>query len=145
MFKVPEQHRITKDVADRMKNFFAVSEKVVNSWVYMNTQVGDEQTGMFILPNSRTGKGMYILCKASGGEGWEHVSISIPSEQRCPTWEEMCFVKQLFWNDPEDVVIQYHPAKKDYISMHNYCLHLWRKEGTNFETPPSVLVGVNPK
>lgn len=128
-----------------MNRIFRVPDNIVQSWVFLNNQLGDDQTGMFILPNAKTKKGLFILCKASGGEGWEHVSISIPSENRCPTWEEMCFVKDLFWNDPDDVVIQFHPAKKDYISQHDYCLHLWRKVGTNFETPPSVLVGINTK
>jgi hypothetical protein len=144
-FKSPEQFRITRDKGYSMKNNFRVPPEQVDQWVLANDKIGDERTGMFILPNARTKKGMFILCKASGELGWEHVSISIPSENRCPTWEEMCFVKDLFWNDPEDVVVQYHPAKKDYISQHDFCLHLWRKTETNFETPPSILVGINKK
>ena len=128
-----------------MSKIFRVGIPVLNSWVKSNEQFGDNETGMFILPNPKTMKGMFILCKASAGEGWEHVSVSIPSYDRCPTWEEMCFVKDQFWNDPEDVVIQYHPAKKDYVSQHEFCLHLWRKKNQNFETPPSVLVGTKIK
>lgn len=139
MYKVPEQYRITPDKADKMKNNFRVADKVVNSWLFMNAQVGDAETGMFILPNPRTMKGMFILCKASGGEGWEHVSISIHSEQRCPTWEEMCFVKSQFWG-PEDCVVQFHPPVKEYVNIHDFCLHLWRLKETNIQTPPSILV-----
>jgi hypothetical protein len=31
---------------------------------------------------------------ASDGEGWEHVSVSLAN--RCPTWDEMCFIKGVF-------------------------------------------------
>lgn len=31
---------------------------------------------------------------ASDGQGWEHVSVSLPN--RCPNWREMCFIKDVF-------------------------------------------------
>lgn len=71
-------------------------------------------------------------------KGWEHVSVSC--QKRCPNWTEMCFVKALFWKDDE-VVVQFHPKKEDYISNHAYCLHMFRHELINFPMPPSVLVG----
>lgn len=73
----------------------------------------------------------------SWGGGWEHVSVSYP--RRCPTLEEMCKIKDMFWNDDE-YVIEYHPPKSEYINRHPYCLHLWRKCGENFETPPTNFV-----
>ncbi len=73
----------------------------------------------------------------SWGRGWEHVSVSYPN--RCPTWEEMCRVKNIFWNENE-CVIEYHPPKSDYVNNHPYCLHLWRKVGENFELPPREFV-----
>lgn len=81
-----------------------------------------------------------LCCIISDGEGWEHVSVSRPD--RCPTWDEMCFIKNLFWGE-DDLVIQYHPVKGDYINCHPYCLHLWRKSGTNefCERPPKIMVG----
>ena len=69
---------------------------------------------------------------------WEHVSVSL--KNRCPTWEEMCFVKNLFWSEDE-VVIQIHPAKKDYINHHPYCLHLWRSTVEKMPLPPKIMVG----
>lgn len=42
---------------------------------------------------------------------WEHVSVS--TQKHVPNWEEMCFVKNLFWRDDE-TVIQFHPAKEHY-------------------------------
>ena len=83
---------------------------------------------------------------ASGGEGWEHVSVSIPNANqgpdrtRTPTWFEMCYVKDLFW-DPEDCVIQYHPAASEYVNAHPGVLHLWRPIGVEIPRPPAMLVG----
>ena len=68
---------------------------------------------------------------------WEHVSVS--TSRRVPNWQEMCFVKNLFWSEDEWVV-QFHPAKVDYVNMHPFTLHLWRTVG--FPTPPSNLVGI---
>ncbi len=73
----------------------------------------------------------------SWGGGWEHVSVSYST--RCPTWEEMCRIKDMFW-DEEECVVQYHPPKSEYINRHPYCLNLWRKCGENFETPPKGYV-----
>lgn len=75
---------------------------------------------------------------ASDGEGWEHVSVSLPN--RCPTWAEMCFVKSLFWGD-DDCVMQLHPPKSDWVNNHSYCLHLWRPISQDIPRPDSMLVG----
>lgn len=78
---------------------------------------------------------------ASGAEetGWEHVSISTP--RRPPNWQEMCFVKDLFW-DAEECVMQLHPPKSQYVNNHPHCLHLWRPLKIEIPLPPSILVGV---
>lgn len=70
--------------------------------------------------------------------GWEHVSVSLP--HRCPTWEEMCEIKALFW-DEEDTVIQYHPPRSRYVNNHPFCLHLWRPLQAVIPLPPTILVG----
>ncbi len=74
---------------------------------------------------------------ASWGGGWEHVSIS--GKRRCPTWQEMCLFKDIFWKDTE-CAIQYHPAKQDYKNFHNYCLHLWRPIDGKLPIPPENFV-----
>ena len=56
-------------------------------------------------------------------EGWEHVSIELMA-RRLPTWDEMCYVKDLFW-DEEEEVIQIHPKKSHYVNL-TEALHLWR-------------------
>jgi hypothetical protein len=71
-------------------------------------------------------------------EGWEHVSVS--TARRIPNWLEMCFVKDLFWL-PEEWVVQFHPAKSEYVNNHPFVLHLWRYK-FGFPTPPSILVGI---
>lgn len=74
----------------------------------------------------------------SWGAGYEHCSVSLPT--RCPSWEQMCVMKDLFWEDDE-VCMQLHPAKKDYINNHPYCLHIWRPINEKIPTPPSIMVG----
>jgi hypothetical protein len=68
---------------------------------------------------------------------WEHVSVSL--ENRTPNWKEMCFVKEMFWDD-EDTVIQFHPPKSRYVNTHPYCLHLWRPIKETIPLPPLEAV-----
>jgi hypothetical protein len=74
--------------------------------------------------------------------GWEHVSVS--TRRRPPNWQEMCFVKDLFWSE-EECVIQFHPPKSEYVNNHPHCLHLWRPVDGHVRRPPSILVGVKDK
>jgi len=73
---------------------------------------------------------------------WEHVSVYKPSS--IPSWPEMCFIKDLFF-EAEDCVLQFHPPKSQYVNCHEYCLHLWRVIGFEFPMPPSVTVGPSPE
>lgn len=69
--------------------------------------------------------GAFLRLIVSTGMGWDHVSVSLSN--RCPTWEEMCWVKgQLF--KAGECVMQLHPPKRDHINCHPYCLHLWRPQ-----------------
>lgn len=83
--------------------------------------------------------GQIVFVIASDGMGWEHVSVS--RRDRCPTWDEMCQVKALFWDD-EDCVVQFHPPRSEYVNNHPNCLHLWRQVGAEFPLPESILVGL---
>ena len=95
----------------------------------------DDQEGAFILPcGSRD-----FRVIASHGMDWDHVSVSLPN--RCPNWEEMCFVKSVFFDD-EETVMQLHPPKSKWISNHPYCLHLWRPQKEGIPLPPEIMVGV---
>lgn len=68
---------------------------------------------------------------------WEHVSVSLAN--RCPTWDEMCRIKNMFWR-PDETVIQFHPRQQEYINRHEFVLHLWRNVATDHQLPPGVLV-----
>lgn len=94
-----------------------------------------ENNGVFRVPV----EGVILQVIASDGMGWEHVSVSL--RKRTPLWEEMCAVKNLFW-DTDDLVIQFHPDQDTYKNLHPHCLHLWRKYDSNdyCERPPLVLV-----
>jgi hypothetical protein len=139
-FHVPEQYRFSKAAHP------------------MTSDVSFGNNGVFLIPLKRPPGMMYdpsfskIKIIASD-ELWEHVSASYPMItnsyrrtpssaylHRCPTWEEMCQVKALFW-DPEDCVVQFHPPASQYINCHPFTLHLWRKVGSEFETPPGFMIG----
>jgi hypothetical protein len=83
--------------------------------------------------------GVMVPGDAAELAGWEHVSVSLPN--RCPTWEEMAYVKSVFW-DESDCVVQFHPPRSEYVNNHPFCLHLWRIVGKDFPMPPSILVGL---
>lgn len=78
----------------------------------------------------------------SWGCGFEHCSVSMPT--RCPSWDQMCAIKEAFWQDDE-VCMQLHPAKKDYINNHPYCLHIWKPINQEIPMPPSIMVGIKEK
>jgi hypothetical protein len=124
MFHVPEKYR-------KLTGNYSSNESYGNN-------------GHFEFFIGKINKKVKVLCVVSDGMGWEHVSITLPLCNRCPTWEEMCIIKNIFW-DETDCVVQYHPSKDDYISNHNYCLHLWKMVNKEFDKPPKIMVGYNNK
>lgn len=76
----------------------------------------------------------------SSGAGWEHASIQPMTRKILPSWEDMCKIKDMIWN-PEEAVIQIHPAEADYVNFASRCLHLWRCTYKEMVLPPSCLVG----
>jgi hypothetical protein len=103
---------------------------------YHATEDRDGNNGAFML---KLKGGQFVQVIASDGLGWEHVSVS--RRDRCPTWEEMCQVNALFW-DEEDCVVQYHPPRSEYVNNHPNCLHLWRPTEGQIPRPMKLLVGV---
>ena len=77
----------------------------------------------------------------STGAGWEHVSIAPLKWKYIPTWEDMCTLKELIFEDNE-AVIQIHPPKAEYVNQKENCLHLWRCTYKPMVLPPSILVGI---
>ena len=48
------------------------------------------------------GERLRIISSAWDETGWEHVSVS--TRRRPPNWQEMCFVKDLFWDEEDGTV-----------------------------------------
>lgn len=117
MFNVPEEHRI-----------------VTGSY---GSNPNSGNNGAFSVPVPSRKKERFMVI-ASDGQGWEHVSVS--HKNRTPTWEEMCHIKDMFW-DEDDVVVQFHPAKNEYINLHENCLHLWKPIKIPLPTPDKALLG----
>ena len=145
-FQVPEQYRC-------------------KPCMYGNT-AANGNNGTFMLPGIIQGRGLFIVASdwnqvaqftddqlqeqgldpALRYHGWEHVSVSArwgPDFKRAalPTWGEMCYAKETFWTSPEDVAIQVHPAKSQYVNQHQFTLHLWRPIHDVLPLPPMILVG----
>ncbi len=119
----PEQFRLTLEMNVRMR---------LPSHLESDASYG--MNGMFIIPLR-----MEILrVVVSDQAGWEHVSVSL--KHRTPTWDEMCYIKDLFWED-EVAVVQFHPKKSDYVNYHPHCLHPWKQTGADWDTPPKIFVG----
>lgn len=102
---------------------------------------GDERSGVFRI---NINKNQQFLILASTAMGWEHVSVSIKKasqtiRDRCPTWEEMKKIKEMFFLRDE-WAIEYHPAVERNISISNYCLHIWRPQKIDLPIPPESMV-----
>lgn len=97
----------------------------------------DGGAGVF---TSGTMRNMTVIWSYTGG--WEHVSID--GKKRTPDWEEMCKLKDMFF-DNDECCVQYHPPKSEYVNNAPYCLHIWKpieKNNGKLPTPPSILVGL---
>lgn len=73
----------------------------------------------------------------SWGGGWEHLSVSMP--HKTPSWDQMCMMKNIFFNE-EECCVEYHPRKSDYVNNHAHCLHIWRPIGQEIIIPPKIFV-----
>ena len=120
---------------------------------YFGSSPEDGFNGMFEF--AIPGEARRVRCIASDGRDlrgseldglpqWQHVSVSFgPDCKACPSWALMCQIKELFF-ESEDVVMQLHPPKSQWINNHPGCLHLWRPVDPNtpIPTPPGIFVGI---
>lgn len=97
---------------------------------------GDHEAGLFIVAYPRTGVALKVI--ASTERGWDHVSVSLPN--RCPNWLEMEHIKRMFFRE-EETAMQIHVPPAEHISLHPFCLHLWRPLNCDIPRPPNDLVG----
>lgn len=125
---------------------------------FLGSTSADGNNGAFDIESSEPGWRLSLICSdssgaeflCSDGDGttgarWEHVSVHAyryqGAQTRTPTWGEMCYVKRLCWDD-DDVVMQLHPRKSEYVNNHPNVLHLWRPLEAKIPEPPSIYVGI---
>jgi hypothetical protein len=114
--KVPEQYRVKQGP--------------------MGSDASFGNNGYFEIPH----KGYDLIVIASDGMDWDHVSVSLKGNiNRTPTWKQMCFIKDLFF-DADECVVQYHPPATEYVNNHNGCLHLWKSQKYAFPVPDISMV-----
>lgn len=73
-------------------------------------------------------EGRTLKVVASYGDGWEHVSVSLPN--RTPNWREMEHVKRLFFEDDEWAMQLHAPPSR----------HIWRPRAAPLPLPPEWMV-----
>jgi hypothetical protein len=100
----------------------------------------NERAGAFMFKLADQRQETYLMVIATDGAGapqddptmqWEHVSVHVKFDtgkkikERTPSWDEMCLIKELFF-DPEERVMQFHPPVTEYVNNHLHVLHLWK-------------------
>ena len=113
-------------------------------WIERGRLAGEGLNGHFRLPGPR-GTTLTVVASDSAtwhecglpGEPWEHVSVS--TRTRTPTWDEMEFVRDAFFEATETVV-QFSVPRENHINIHEHCLHLWRPCETVIPLPPKECV-----
>lgn len=97
-------------------------------------QVADDSIqGAFVIPYANA----ELRIVSSNGAGWDHVSVSVAG--RCPTWDEMHWIRKLFF-EPNETVIQIDPPEHDYVSFHRHTLHMWRNQRQVIDLPPKWMI-----
>ena len=120
--------------------FHAPNEYRITTGPFASSSLDGNEGAFEILRNQ-----CLLICISSAMLRWQHVSChKIITQQRrkarkIPTWNDMCFVKGLFW-DEEDCVIQYHPPKSQYVNDNPFVLHLWLPVGIEIPLPPRELI-----
>jgi hypothetical protein len=114
-----------------VRNLRALDDFRIPNTPYEAADIG----GAFLIPYPLAG--MKLRCVATNGDGWDHVSVSLPG--RTPTWAEMDYAKRTFFHEHE-VAMQLHVAEDKHINVHPYCLHLWRPHRADIPLPPRIMV-----
>lgn len=114
---------------------------------FMGSDASYGCNGVFFIPVAYEEPGIkYYQVICSDGSGWRHVSVVMVNDKKepagvMPSWEDMCFLKDLFW-DKDQCVVQYHPPESEYINNHEYCLHLWQPTEITLPMPDKFMVGL---
>lgn len=115
------------------------TEEILESGRITGSETGDDGGRGWVLCLDRKHPNHLAVVVWSTGGGWDHVSVSW--RKRCPTWEEMCEIKKIFFH-PEEICVEYHPPESEYVNQHPYCLHMWRYQQPGMPMPPAWMVGV---
>lgn len=75
---------------------------------------GNAQCGAFAVPYPVITNTLLRVI-ANSYDDWDHVSVSL--KKRCPTWEEMDFIKRLFFH-PHETAMQIHPSVSKHVNIH---------------------------
>lgn len=110
-----------------------------NRWrIKTGTMASDEThgwNGAFLVPLEGE---MWQVIISDGG-GWRHLSVANAQRRLMPSWNIMCRLKELFFDD-ESWVMELHPAKSAYINDHPFCLHLWEPLSEKLPVPYECMV-----
>ena len=99
-------------------------EANINIWDIIPLGYSGMMSGFIKLPDCGTCSVVF----SNSEQGYEHVSISPKHKYRLPTWDDMCALKEVFWEEEEEVY-QIHPKKSEYVNLKENCLHLWKPIG----------------
>lgn len=112
--------------------------KHIERWRMLDTSdKGYGNNGAFRVPY---GKAILCIVMSDGGD-WEHVSVHavVESENRCPTWDEMDYIRRLVFR-PSEWVMQLHAPSTQNINVHQHVLHMWRPSKADIPIPPRWMV-----
>ena len=101
-----------------------ILEKILENQCIWNHQARfPSHTAMIKLPDCGTSSVIWDCMN-----GYEHVSVSPKKRCNIPTWNDMCVLKDIFF-DEEEEVYQIHPKKSQHVNCVENCLHLWKPIG----------------
>jgi hypothetical protein len=104
-------------------------------------EISNTTSGFFKIPHPKIANYYFEVILSSPGD-WERVSVMLSSPkrkvERKPTWDEMCLVKSLFFEEAETVVQFHHGIESKPGNEPLYCLSLWRS--TNGEYPQPIPI-----
>ena len=110
---------------------------VPNQYRIRTGQYGSDErygnNGAFSIPNPLGKRDLHAI--AADQYAWDHVSVS--TSNRHPTWEEMSYIKGIFW-DNEDAVVEIHHSDVDQNQQ--FTLHLWRPQNAEIPIPKKEMV-----
>lgn len=107
----------------QMRNLenIALEHNVLQEIIIRELGITPSQRSEFLLPSIT--KTATISAMNFKDDDFEHVMLN--PKHRLPTYEEMVSLKEIFW-EQDEVAMQVHPAKSQYVNIEIFSLHLWR-------------------